>query len=172
MLRDEVALERGLANFKVEAEQVRQQARDRELESLRCEVGTLRNEIELQLKLKSELAAARNEIEELRQRAPSFESELAGLREQVAKQQKTISKLRVENSLLTYGQQQLDAQLSQMRRNAAAPAAVVEFETSSSRITVGNLHPDAANALREFASQVIDAEDGGAILFSGSVGTA
>jgi hypothetical protein len=97
---------------------------------------------------------------------------LAGLREQVAKQQKTISKLRVENSLLTYGQQQLDAQLSQMRRNAAAPAAVVEFETSSSRITVGNLHPDAANALREFASQVIDAEDGGAILFSGSVGTA
>jgi peptidoglycan hydrolase CwlO-like protein len=62
----------------------------------------------LKLNLKSELAAARAEVEELRQWAPSFESELNGLREQVAKQQKIISRLRAEHSVLDYQQKQLD----------------------------------------------------------------
>jgi predicted RNase H-like nuclease (RuvC/YqgF family) len=175
-LRDELELRLSLKNelaaLKAEAAEARQQARERELEGLRRELGTLRNEIELKLNLKSELAAARAEVEELRQRAPSFKAELDGLHEQVAKQQKIISRLRGEQSQIGYVQQQLDAELSQMKRNSASPAAVVQFETSSSRITVGNLHPDAANALREFASQVVDAEDGDPILFSGPAGTA
>jgi predicted RNase H-like nuclease (RuvC/YqgF family) len=171
MLRDEVGLERGLENLKAQVDEARQQARNHEVESLQRELGTLRNEIELKLSLKSDLAAARTEVEELRQRAPSFEHQLNGLQGHIEKVQKTTLRLRAEHSTLEYQQKQLDAELSQMKRKAAS-AAVVEFETSTSRITVGNLHPDAANALREFASQVIDAEDGGAILFSGSVGTA
>jgi chromosome segregation ATPase len=146
--------------------------RDAEIRLLRRELRTLRNELDTKLNLQAEVAAARGEIEALRARAPTFEHQLSGLQEQIDKQQKTISKLRVENSQLAFTQKELDGELSQMKRNSAAPAAVVEFETSSSRITVGNLHPDAANALREFASQVVDAYDGDPILFSGPAGTA
>jgi chromosome segregation ATPase len=146
--------------------------RDAEIKLLKRELRSMRAEVALKLTLKTELAAAQAEIDELRQRAPSFKSELNGLREEIAKQQKIISRLRGQNSELAFVQKQLDAELSQMKRKAASPAAVVQFETSSSRITVGNLHPDAANALREFASQVVDAYDGDPILFSGPAGTA
>jgi predicted RNase H-like nuclease (RuvC/YqgF family) len=53
--------------------------RDREIKLLRRELGALRNEVELKLNLKSELAAAQAEVEELRQRAPNFKRELADL---------------------------------------------------------------------------------------------
>jgi hypothetical protein len=39
----------------------------------------------------------------------------------------------------------------------------MELETSTSRFALHGIHPEAAKALREFAAQVIDAEDGGAI---------
>jgi chromosome segregation ATPase len=145
--------------------------RDEKIRNLRRELATLRTELGVRLKLAAELAAARSEIEELRQRAPSFRSELASLQEKVEKVSKQTLRVRTEQSILQYQQKKLDTELSQMKRNAAS-GAVVEFETSSSRITVGNLHPDAANALREFASQVVDAWDGDAILFSGPAGTA
>jgi chromosome segregation ATPase len=122
-LRDEVEIKIGLgrklARFKTELDQARQQARERELESLQRELGTLRNEIELKLNLKSELAAARAEVEELRQRAPSFESELASLREQNAKQEKTIVRLRSEQSQLAFAQKKLDAEQQKNRREVA-----------------------------------------------------
>jgi hypothetical protein len=37
------------------------------------------------------------------------------------------------------------------------------METSTARFVLRNIHPDAAKVLREFASQVVDARDGGAI---------
>jgi chromosome segregation ATPase len=80
--------------------------RDREIKLLRRELRSLRTEVELKLNLKSELAAARVKVEELRQRAPSFEAELNGLRAQIAKQQQIISRLRAEQSQLAYEQQQ------------------------------------------------------------------
>jgi hypothetical protein len=132
----------------------------------------LRDEIEIKIGLGRKLARLKAEVAEARRLQPNFEGKLNVLQGQIEKQQKTISKLRVENSQLAFAQKQMDAELSQMRRKSASSAAVVQFETSNSRITVGNLHPDAANALREFASQVIDAQDGGAILFSGPAGTA
>jgi chromosome segregation ATPase len=79
--------------------------RDREIKLLWRELRSLRTEVELKLNLKSELAAARVKVEELRQRAPSFEAELNGLRAQIAKQQKIISRLRAEQSQLAYEQQ-------------------------------------------------------------------
>ena len=45
----------------------------------------------------------------------------------------------------------------------AAASIEMELETSTSRFALRNIHPDAAKTLREFASQVVDAEDGGAI---------
>jgi chromosome segregation ATPase len=135
-------------------------------------IKALRDEVEIKIGLGRKLGKLKAEIDQARQQAPSFKAELDTLREQIAKQQKTISRLRGEHSTLEYEQRQMGAELSRMKRETAPAAAVVEFETSSSRITVGNLHPDAANALREFASQVVDAEDGGAILFSGPAGTA
>jgi hypothetical protein len=126
MLRDEVGLERGLANFKVEAEQARQQARDRELESLRRELATLRHEVEFKLNLKSELAAARAEIEDLRQRAPSFKAELEGLREKVAKQEKIIVRLRGEQSQLAYAQQQNSKEVTLTSTAVRLTAAIGE----------------------------------------------
>jgi chromosome segregation ATPase len=129
LLRDEIGLERSLANFKVEVEQARQQARDRELENLQRELATLRDEVELKLNLKSELAAARSElaaarseIEELRQRAPNFESALAELREQNARQEKVIRRLRGEQSTLEYQQRQLAAEQQKDRREVSLTA--------------------------------------------------
>jgi SMC interacting uncharacterized protein involved in chromosome segregation len=130
-------------------------------------IQALRDEVEIKIGLSRKLARLKAEVAEARQQAPSFKAELDDLREQVTKQQKTISHLRAENSTLEYCQKELDRELSRMKREAAPSSAVVEFETSSSRITVGNLHPGAADALREFASQVIDAYDGNSIGFSG-----
>jgi chromosome segregation ATPase len=136
-----------------------------------AKIQELRDEVEIKIGLGRKLARLKAEVAEARQQAPDFKSELHDLRETVTKQQKTIVRLRGEQSSLAYEQRQLDMQLSKMKRESASPAAVVQFETSSSRFTVGNLHPDAANALREFASQVVDAWDGDAILFS-DAGTA
>ena len=57
--------------------------------------------------------------------------------------------------------------VAELRKEAVATRAAasieMELETSTSRFVLRNIHPDAAKALREFASQVVDAEDGGAI---------
>ena len=45
----------------------------------------------------------------------------------------------------------------------AAASIEIELETSTSRFVMRNIHPAAAKELREFASQVVDAQDGGAI---------
>ena len=142
--------------------------RDREIESLRREIKMLRDEVGLE----RGLTALKAEVKQARQQAPNFKTELARLQEEIGTQRKTIVRLRAQNSTLEYGQKALDKELSRIRRESTPSAAVVQLETSSSRITVGNLHPDAAAALREFASQVLDAWDGDAILFSGPVGTA
>jgi hypothetical protein len=45
----------------------------------------------------------------------------------------------------------------------AAASLEMGLETSTARFALRNIHPHAAKTLREFASQVVDAEDGGAI---------
>ena len=57
--------------------------------------------------------------------------------------------------------------VAELRKEAVATRAAasieMELETSTSRFVLRNIHLDAGKALREFASQVVDAEDGGAI---------
>jgi len=69
-------------------------------------IQALRNEVEIKIGLGRKLARLKAEIAEARQEAPSFKCELDGLREQVAKQQKIISRLRGQQSELMYAQQQ------------------------------------------------------------------
>ena len=135
-------------------------------------IQALRDEVDIKISLGRKLARLKAEVAEARQQAPNFKAELARLQEEAEKQQRTIVRLRAQNSTLEYQQKLMDAELLNMKRNSAASGAAVQFETSSSRITVGNLHPDAASALRQFASEVVDAYDGDPILFSGPAGTA
>jgi hypothetical protein len=137
-----------------------------------AKIQALRDEIDVKLSLARKVARLKTEVAEARQQAPDFKAELARLQAEVEKQQKTIVRLRGQNSILEYQQKQQDAQLSKIRRETAPSGAVVQLETSSSRITLQSLHPDAADALRRFSAEVVDAYDGDPILFSGSVGTA
>jgi hypothetical protein len=83
----------------------------------------------------------------------------ARLEHELALVKDKFGKLRVNQSITDYN-------LAQLRKQEAAPKTEVEFETSTSRFVMRNVHPEAAQALREFASQVIDAKDGGAIWFA------
>jgi hypothetical protein len=80
-----------------------------------------------------------------------------------------VHKLRANQSITDYG-------LSELRKEAAATKAAasleMELETSTSRFVMRNIYPAAAKTLREFASQVIDARDGGAVWLSNPAGTA
>jgi hypothetical protein len=71
-----------------------------------------------------------------------------------------LGNLRVDQSIA-------DFRLSKFMREQPASTVTMEFETSSSRFTLRGIHPAAAQALREFASEVIDAQDGGAVWLSG-----
>ena len=159
LLRDEVGLERGLANLKAEVDQARQQARNHEFESLQRELGTLRNEVELKLNLKSELAAARvelnaahAEVEELRQQAPSFKTELEDLRAQITKQEKTISRLRTEQSILGYQQKQLDVEQQKNRKEVSLTAVKVTAFGEQTREVLERLRDSGFDLVGEMES--------------------
>jgi predicted RNase H-like nuclease (RuvC/YqgF family) len=96
--------------------------RDDQINLLRRELRTLRTEVDVKLKLAGELAAAQVEIAALRQRAPSFEAELVGLRETVEKQQKMITRLLSQQSQLEFAQKQVEAAQQKDRREVTLTA--------------------------------------------------
>jgi hypothetical protein len=102
-----------------ERRDVKAEFRDAETALLRREVRALRAEIDSKLNVERELAAARSEIKELPQRAPNFESALAELREQNARQERVIWRLRGEQSTLEYQQRQLAAEQQKDRREVS-----------------------------------------------------
>jgi chromosome segregation ATPase len=116
--------------------------RDAEIALLRREVGALRSEIELKLKLKRELAAARAEVEELRQRAPSYESELNGLREELAKQQKLVTRLRGAQSILEYRQEKLSTEQEKNRAQVSLTAVQVTTFGEQTRAVLARLREE------------------------------
>ena len=82
--------------------------RDDRIKDLKREVATLRTQVEVELRLASQLAAAKAEIAELRQRAPDLRSEMADLRATAERQQKLITRLRAEASQLNFGLRQME----------------------------------------------------------------
>ena len=73
-----------------------------------------------------------------------------------------MSKLRVNQSIADYNISELGKQIAAPK----APTVALEVETSVSRFILRDIHPDAAQALRDFAAQVIDARDGAPIWLS------
>ena len=105
----------------------------------------------MKLNLKSELAAARAEVEELRQQAPDFKAELDGLREQVAKQQKTISRLRGEQSQLAYAQQRLDAEQQKNRQQVTLTAVQLTAIGGQTREVLERLRENGVDFIEEWS---------------------
>ena len=74
----------------------------------------------------------------MRQRAPNFESELDGLREKVANQEKLITRLRGEQSQLAYAQKKLDAE--QQKNHQQVSLTVTQMTASIGAQTREILH--------------------------------
>jgi predicted RNase H-like nuclease (RuvC/YqgF family) len=129
-----------------------QQALDRrgaEIRLLRRELRTLRDEFDAKLNLKAELAAARDEIEQLRRRSPDFKAELDNLRAQVARQEKLISRLRGQATELAYAQKQLDAEQRSVKREISLTEITVSSIGSATREILEGLRQDGYDWLGE-----------------------
>jgi hypothetical protein len=75
-----------------------------------AEIQQLNQRFEIELALSKKLARVQREIDQARQRQPNFESELTSLREENAKQQKLISRLRGRLSQLEFQQKKLESE--------------------------------------------------------------
>jgi len=92
------------------------------------------------------------EVEELRQRSPSFQSELAALREKVEKQEKTISRLRGEQSQLAYAQKQLDAEQQKNRHEVSLTAVQMTVFGQRTEKILRELYENGFNVAEEIQS--------------------
>jgi TolA-binding protein len=115
---------------------------------LKREVATLRAEVELRLKLTSEVAALKTEVAAARRVQPNFEGKLNVLQEQVDKHQRSITRLRGEQSQLAYAQQQLDAEQQKNRQQVSLTAVKLT--------TIGAQTRTALEALREVGVDFIE----------------
>ena len=119
------------------------------LDARDAKIQAVRDEIEVKIGLGRKLARAKAEIEQLRERAPSYESELAALRGQIEKQQKIILRLRGEASHLAYRQQQLDSEQQRNKREISVTAVKVTSIGSTTREILESLRQDGYDWLGE-----------------------
>jgi hypothetical protein len=89
--------------FDVQHEQIQ-----RALDVRDGKIQALRDEIDIKLGLKAKVARLKAEVSQARRLQPDFQSELDSLREKTEKQEKLITRLRSEQSILAYGQKQLE----------------------------------------------------------------
>jgi hypothetical protein len=129
--------------------------------------------------LRRELRDLRNEVAEARKQVPKVPAIESRLRAEATISRvdtdKKLTKLQRELDRMRVNQSITDYKLSELRKEATASKAAsidVELQTSTSRLVMRDIHPAAAKALREFAAQVIDAADGGAVWWSDTAGTA
>ena len=136
----------------------------------------LQKEVEVERglrKLQDDVADAQKQVPKVPAIVARFDAEQSGLKAEQARLQreleattKKVSRLRVDQSIADYS-------ISELRKEAeASRAASISIETSSSRFVMRNIDPVAARTLRDFAAQVIDARDGGAVWLSRPAGTA
>jgi hypothetical protein len=130
------------------------------------EVGTLKREIELmrrelaamreQVALERGLRALRDEVAEARAEMPKLPAITARLE---ADQVRLRGELDATKRKLQANQLVMGASLSKLRKQAAAARVAasveMELETSSAHFVMRDIHPAAAQALHEFASQVV-----------------
>ena len=124
---------------------------------LEREIFVLRSEFALERQVRAlhdEVAAARAEVPKLpaiEARVNAKQSKLAAeqarLERELAKNQKAVSKLRVD-------QAQADYRLSQHIKQSSGAAVELHFQTSQNSFVVRDLHPDAAAAWRDFCNDL------------------
>jgi chromosome segregation ATPase len=137
----------------------------RELELTRRELKALREEVALERSLRD----LRSEVEEARKQVPSFpaiaerlEADHQRLR---AELDATKNKMRANQSIAEYGISELRKQAWAATKKATSVEMKVETE---SRFTMRDIDPAAAEALREFAPQIVSARTRGWIFLAGT----
>jgi hypothetical protein len=162
--------------------EIRAQAREHcenEVSALKHELKLLKREFRV---LQSEVGVERglrnlhDEVAQTRKQVPKVPALVAELEATQAQLQRELDATKKKLLRVRVNQSTTDFHVSELRKEMATAKAAasieVEMETSTSRFRVRDLDPGAANALREFASQIVDARDGGSIWLSDPAGTA
>lgn len=148
-------------------EAMKQENRDlkRELKLLRREFNTLREEVGLERglrDLRSEIVKAHRQVPKIpaiesRLRAEAtisrvdMDTKIVALQRELETAKRTVSALKARQSNFNFNLE---------RWLTGSQTSEVEYESSSKRILFRQrVHPDAAQALREFAAQVIEHDD-------------
>jgi hypothetical protein len=150
----------------------------RELELLQREFRVLQKEVALERGLKAlreEVETARAEVPKLPAIAARFDAEQkhlkakqARLEHELAMAKDKLGKLRVNQSITDY-------KLGEMRKqmDASAGASIeMEFESQRTHFQMKATHPDAARALKDFATGIINGQADGTVWLPGPTGNA
>jgi hypothetical protein len=101
-------------------------------------------------------------------RQEDLEAEQTRLQRELAKTKDRLGKMRVDQSIANYNLAQL-----QKQAQASGEASIeMEFESRSSRFQMKATHPDAARALKEFATGIINGQADGTVWLPGPAGNA
>jgi chromosome segregation ATPase len=118
--------------------------------------------------LRDEVAEARAQVPKLPAIVADLEAEQARLERELAKTKDRLGKMRVDQSIANYNLAQL-----QKQAQASSEASIeMEFESRSSHFQMRAAHPDAARALKEFATGIINGQTDGTLWLPGPVGNA
>jgi chromosome segregation ATPase len=150
----------------------------RELKLLRHEFICLREDVALARALHdlhSEVVEARKQVPKLPAivagfdaRQADLEAEQAHLERELAKVKDRVGKVRVDQSIANYNLAQL-----QKQTQASGEASIeMEFESRSAHFQMKATHPDAARALKDFATGIINGQKDGTLWLPGPAGNA
>jgi predicted nucleic acid-binding Zn-ribbon protein len=116
-----------------------------------AKIEALHHEIEIKVGLRRRLDRLQSEITAARQQAPDFKAELDGLREKVAKQEKLITRLRGEQSILDYAQKELAAEQRKSRHEISVTAIEVTSIGGATREVLERLRAEGIDFIEEWA---------------------
>jgi hypothetical protein len=143
----------------------------RELELLRREFTVLREEVAVERKLKTlrrQIPSVPAIEERLNAENAHLKAEQMRLKRELDATKNKLGRLRVDQSISDYNLRQL-----QKQAEASAGASVeLEFESRSAHFQMKATHPDAAKALKEFATGIINGQADGTLWLPGQAGTA
>jgi hypothetical protein len=114
------------------------------------EIKALGDRIEIEVGLSRKLVRAQAAIDRARKQQPNFEAELNGLREKIAKHEKTITRLRGEQSTLEYRQGQLDAEQQKNRHEVRLTAVEITSVGSATRAVLERLRENGVDFIEEW----------------------
>jgi peptidoglycan hydrolase CwlO-like protein len=118
--------------------------------------------------LQSEVAEARKQVPKLPAIVDEFDAGQTDLEAENRELKDKFGKLRVQQSITNY-------ELRELRKQAQASAGAsieMEFESRSAHFQMKATHPDAAKALKEFATGIINGQADGTLWLPGPAGSA